>query len=290
MNLRNKIGITFSGLIVIGVVAVSLLSSWQINDYLERRTAAQLKSQESLLARLFSTGALVVDSLGTRDEQLQAVARTLGVRLTIIAKHGQVLYDSEVPRDSLVHLENHLNRPEVVRARSGQVGMDTRHSVSVGTDFLYAAQEVAGTPSAEMDSAYVRVALPLTEIRTLDAQIQKIIWAVAIATVLAALVVSSQVSKRIARPILNIARTAQAIKNGDLEQRAQVASRDEIGALATAINEMADTLGLGPSASNGVQVQVLSTALIKPCLCLLAGLSLCASSRVARSACCCLTT
>lgn len=242
MKLRTKIVLTYVTLIVAGVIAASIFSSWQINDYLERRAEAQLRSQESLLANLFSTGSLDVDSLGTHDDQLHDVARTLDVRLTIIARDGRVLYDSDVQRDSLVRLENHAHRPEVLLARDGDIGMDMRHSVSVGEDFLYAAKRITGTATGLIDSAYVRVALPLTEIRTLDAQVHRIIWAVAVITLILTVVVNYQVSKRIARPILEIARTAEAIKNGDLEQRARVKSRDEIGALATAINEMADTL------------------------------------------------
>jgi two-component system phosphate regulon sensor histidine kinase PhoR len=243
MNLRTKIVLTYIGLIVVGVIAVSIISSWQINDYLERRAASQLRSQESLLATLFSSGSLKTDSLGTDDEELQEVARTLGIRLTIIANNGRVLYDSDVRRDSLVHLENHAQRPEILRAHDGEIGMDTRHSVSVAEDFLYAARRITGGPAGVLDSAYVRAALPLTEIRTLNAQIQKIIWAVAIIILLVSVVVSYQVSKRIARPVLEIARTAQSIKSGDLEHRAPIRSRDEIGVLAKAINEMAETLG-----------------------------------------------
>jgi two-component system phosphate regulon sensor histidine kinase PhoR len=242
MNLRTKIVLTYIGLIVVGVIAVSIVSSWQIDDYLERRTASQLRSQESLLTKLFSSGSLKIDSLGTYDDQLQDVARTLGIRLTIVAKDGGVMYDSEVQRDSLIHLENHAHRPEVLRARDGETGMDTRHSVSVDEDFLYAARRITGSAAGVLDSAYVRAALPLTEIRALNTQIQKIIWAVAIITLFVSVVVSYQVSKRIARPVLEIARTAQSIKSGDLERRAPVRSRDEIGTLATAINEMAETL------------------------------------------------
>jgi len=54
--------------------------------------------------------------------------------------------------------------------------------------------------------------------------------------------VSYQVSKRITQPILGLAWTAGQIRQGDLEQRARVSSRDEIGALAEALNAMAEKL------------------------------------------------
>jgi two-component system phosphate regulon sensor histidine kinase PhoR len=60
--------------------------------------------------------------------------------------------------------------------------------------------------------------------------------------VLISAVVSYQVSKRITRPILGLARTAGQIRQGNLGQRAAVTSHDEIGALGDALNAMAEKL------------------------------------------------
>ena len=49
-------------------------------------------------------------------------------------------------------------------------------------------------------------------------------------------------SRRIARPILAVTRAAEAVRGGDLTHRAPVTTRDEIGTLAVAFNDMTDQL------------------------------------------------
>jgi two-component system phosphate regulon sensor histidine kinase PhoR len=55
-------------------------------------------------------------------------------------------------------------------------------------------------------------------------------------------VFSVQIARRITKPILEIATTAEAIRDGDLRQRITVTTDDEIGSLGVAINAMAERL------------------------------------------------
>ncbi len=243
MSLRTRITLTYSALIVLGVLVASLFSSAKIKDFLNTRTATQLIEHDRLLTQLFASGSLRLDSTGTNDARFGEIAKALGIRLTLISKNGVVLYDSDVRRDSLGTLENHGTRPEVQQAREGGTGSFTRTSHSVGVDFLYTASRIDVPGDRLLDSGFVRVALPLTEVRELDNQIQKIILLLALVAIVLTVFVSFQVSKRITEPVHQIAATTQAIKRGELEQRVAVRSHDEIGALAAAINDMADTLG-----------------------------------------------
>jgi two-component system phosphate regulon sensor histidine kinase PhoR len=160
----------------------------------------------------------------------------------VIRSDGTVTFDSDVARDSLSAIENHAERLEIIHARSDGFGTDRRRSHTVGQDFLYTARRIVNPALGPLDSGYVRVALPLTEVALVDDHVQKIIWAVGLLTVLISAAVSYQVSKRITRPILALARTAGQIKQGNLDQRARVSSRDEIGALADSLNAMAEKL------------------------------------------------
>lgn len=56
------------------------------------------------------------------------------------------------------------------------------------------------------------------------------------------LFIAVALSRRIARGVASVAQAAQRVAEGDLSQRAEVASRDEVGALAEAFNSMAGRL------------------------------------------------
>jgi len=61
-------------------------------------------------------------------------------------------------------------------------------------------------------------------------------------TIIGALFLGYIVQKDVIRPVEKLAKTAKAITDGDLDQRAEVSHEDEIGSLATAFNTMASRL------------------------------------------------
>jgi signal transduction histidine kinase len=73
------------------------------------------------------------------------------MRLTLISREGEVLYDNEI--SDVSHLESHADRPEVVAARKIGHGTYIRMSASAHKPFLYYAQDTGGP-------VIVRVALP----------------------------------------------------------------------------------------------------------------------------------
>ena len=171
------------------------------------------------------------------------MARALNLRLTFVRADGVVVMDSDVPLDSLTTLENHLHRPEIEMSRTGTFGLNRRESASVHEEFLYAATMLVSPDSGGADTMYVRVARPFSDIQTLDRQVQIIIWAIGLLSVAVIAVVSSRISRRITNPILEIAATARAVRDGDLSRRIPVTTGDEIGALSSSINDMAAKLG-----------------------------------------------
>jgi two-component system phosphate regulon sensor histidine kinase PhoR len=242
VTLRSKILSTFLVLAIAGIVAVSLLSAWQITGYLGSRSEESLKHHVHFFALLIRDDMIPLDTLVGRDQELRNMAKEADVRLTLIRNDGTVLFDSEVPHDSLVHVENHLHRPEVQAARAGTIGVNRRRSATVSIEFLYAAEMISLRNQGRTDSLYVRAAMRYDEMRLLNNQIQVIIWGIGLLTVAVIVFVSMRASRRITRPILAIADTARAIRDGDLTQRIPVHSHDEIGTLSAAINDMADKL------------------------------------------------
>ena len=109
-------------------------------------------------------------------------------------------------------------------------------------EFVYAAELISVRNQGRPDSLYVRAAMLYDEMRLLNNQVQAIIWGIGLLTVAVIAFVSARVSRRITRPILSIADTARAIRDGDLTQRIPVNGKDEIATLSAAITGMADKL------------------------------------------------
>lgn len=243
MTLRAKLLATYIGLTVIGVAALSLFSSSLVKDYLDRRADAALRAHVEAVAALLRGGELPGDSLAAHETTIRRIARALNLRLTFIRSDGVVILDSEIPMDSLHLVENHLHRPEIEASRSGAFGLNRRESVTVHEEFLYAAAMVVTPSPRSPDTMYVRVARPFSDIQALDGQVQIIIWAIGGLSVVIIALVSVRVSRRITSPILDIAAAARAIRDGDLSRRIPVGTRDEIGTLASSLNDMAAKLG-----------------------------------------------
>lgn len=243
MTLRAKLLATYIGLTVAGVAVFSVFSTWQIKSYLDRRAESALDKHVDAIAALVRGGELPADSLANHEATIRRIARSLDLRLTFIRRDGVVLFDSDIPIDSLAAVENHLHRPEVESSRSGNFGVNRRESATVHEEFLYAATMVVNNTPAGPDTIYVRVARPFSDIQALDRQIQIIIWAIGLLSIIIIAVVSSRVSRRITSPILDIAAAARAIRDGELSRRIPVTTNDEIATLASSINDMAAKLG-----------------------------------------------
>jgi two-component system phosphate regulon sensor histidine kinase PhoR len=243
VTLRAKLLATYIGLTVTGVVVFSVISSWQIKSYLDRRAESALDAQVQAVGALVRGGEFPADSLANHESTIRRMARSLDLRLTFIRSDGVVLLDSDVPTDSLPTVENHLHRPEIEASRSGEFGVNRRESATVHEEFLYAATMVVNNSPRGADTMYVRVARPFSDIQALDRQVQIIIWAIGFLSVIIIAVVSSRASRRITKPILDIAAAARAIRDGEISRRIPVTTSDEIGTLASSINDMAGKLG-----------------------------------------------
>ena len=243
MKLRSRIAVTYISLTVAGVVLVSLVSSWQIRQFIATRSTRTLAAQAELLGRQMERGLLPCDGRPASDSILAMSATAIGVRMTVIEHDGRVVFDSVIPRDSLRSLENHAFRPEVQAARVRGTGTDRRLSQTMGQEYVYVARRLAMPDGHHLAGGVVRLALPAADMAALNDQVQLVVWILGFIVVVIVAVVSIQVAGKITRPIQHIADTAAAITQGDLKARVEEGGGDEIASLAAGINEMARTLG-----------------------------------------------
>jgi len=239
LSLRGRMVMTAVVAAAVALGALLVLAGPAVDRRTRLQTADTLSAEVLLMARV------VEDELarGTRPDDLDpvidAAARDIEARVTIVAPDGRVLADSMASGPELARLENHANRPEVQEALRGHPGHSQRHSATVGEDLLYAAVPV------RLDGRTVAVARLSRSLATVSAQARDL-WRSAALALLAALaataLVSVALSASLARSLHEIMDAARQYASGNLQARIRVSRDDELGELARIINQSADRL------------------------------------------------
>ncbi len=235
------------GLAVAGWLAlrsIERLELARLTEDLEARTGlAALTLRPLLLPQSSHSQAAGPSTRAAVDLSLQNRVRDLSrhahARITVIAPDGTVLADTDTPDAAIPRLENHGTRPEVISAVATGRGTDVRVSATTGQRLLYLALPIASGPSP---AGVVRLAIPLT---TLDARLlhlQRALWIAFGIAFLVSVAVSVLLARGLMRPLLDMAAVARRLAGGALGQRIRMRSRDEVGVLASTLNQMADQL------------------------------------------------
>ena len=201
----------------------------------EARLAAELLSRGSPApARDDSTRALIAQF----DPEADRIGALLDTRVTFIARDGRVLGDSAEAPGAVAAMENHASRPEVLEAREHGLGTARRHSDTINVDMLYVA-----APVAHPSIAFVRVALPLSNIRQ---QLAGTLFATGAAlgiALLSALAIGWLFSSRIGQRVRAIAAVASRYRAGDLSPARVDYGEDELGMVARTLDDSVQVVG-----------------------------------------------
>lgn len=232
LGIRGRLFALSFGAIAIAVSVLNLYMSTELRSTIENRMAQDLEVRAQLIARQIESA--------TEGTDWQALAEELGrrsrARATIVAADGTVIGDSEVLRSDLAGVANHLDRPEIVQAIRTGHGSATRMSATVHHDFLYVAVPVASSPVR-----VVRLAQSLVPIDTAVGRAQSLMWVGTIFALVVAALLSSAGAHFVSKSIRTLRTTAVAMLD-DLSVRTRIRSGDEVGALAEALDRLADSL------------------------------------------------
>ena len=157
----------------------------------------------------------------------------------------EVIFESDLPLNQLVSVENHKDRPEVQQAIRNGTGTSTRHSATLNIEMLYFAKKILHpfSQATGFDGAYIiRAGVPLTHVNEIMDDIRSKILIVSVLVLIIVIGITILVSKRIAHPIKKMAKIAVEIQSGNLDKRIDVRSGDEFGKLAESLNNMVDKL------------------------------------------------
>ena len=228
-----------------------------------RRTDAQIEqtlTAEARLAGELLARAAPASAVAELDAEADRIGDLVGARVTFIAADGAVVGDSSESLEGVARMENHASRPEVVEARLQGLGKGRRHSDTLGIDMLYVA-----VPVTHPAIAFVRVALPLTDIRQqFRSVLAAIIAALAIALAGAA-AISWVISTRVGRRVRAIAGVAERYGTGNLSPSGLDYGDDELGTVARALDDSVQVVGrqLAEQARDHARMEAILAGMIE---------------------------
>ena len=233
-RIQLKLAASLAALVVL-VVAVS---GWIAERGLREREMARIERslrQRTELARELVAGIPLRPAASpTLDALARRAADSAHARVTLIARDGTVVADSDVPLAELPAVENHAGRPEIQIALAGDVGVSSRRSRTVHRRLLYLA--IPG------EGGVVRLAVDLDEVEAAVSNLRRQLLVAGALGLAAALALSFGLSAYVVRPLQEMRAALGSIAGGDLDQRVPVRTHDEVGDIARALNAMADEL------------------------------------------------
>ena len=180
-------------------------------QYFTDRFTQELESETWLVARgVESMGLDYLDGLRTDN------------RITWVAQDGTVLYDNEADAASM---ENHADREEIQEALFGIQGTARRESATLSQLTIYVAHRLD-------DGSVIRLAGSQSTVVHLLMAMAPPIVLILIVTLIFAAALSSRLTKRLVRPILEL----------DLERPEDSEVYDELSPLLTRIRRQNDTI------------------------------------------------
>jgi signal transduction histidine kinase len=211
------------------VLAVVAIAGGRLRARLAAEQRDELLRDARLVASQWRAG---IDA----DALADTAGRALDYRVTLIGTDGTVLGDSEFDGAQLRLLESHAGRPEVVQARSGNVGTARRVSPSAGDEELYVA--IRHPPLG-----FVRVSIGTRRFEQIVRGAQRDVVLAGGLALAGTLILALMFSRSVSRPVVQLRDVATAIAAGDLNARPSLSAPGELGDLALALHRMTEELG-----------------------------------------------
>lgn len=234
---RLAFSYVFIILISFGFIAFFLDRSLEENSIQDIKTS--LINQAYLIESQIPEASLIKENTFLLDSLVKSLSPKIKCRITILNKTGSVLADSEKTIEETMKMENHADRPEIRQALSDYIGEEIRYSRTLGIDMLYIALPIKNY--SETIGA-LRLSLPLSDLKEMLLVIRKAVlfslfFALGLAFVLGAILTSE-----IVKPINKIIYVSNKFSKGDFSHKLNIASKDELGELASVLNKMAGNL------------------------------------------------
>ena len=236
-----RIAIPYIILILAGLLALGLYISSFFERIYRQHLEDRLIDETCLIAEQLSDEQELWMDLALLDERVGIWATIIDARVTIIAIDGVVVGESELDRAQMV---NHLDRPEIQQALVEGSGISTRFSSTVGYRMIYVAHIIQRNGAT---LGFVRLSVPLTPVDEYLMDLRWTLIAAAMVVTFLAVGLAILVAQGVTKPLRTLTSKAESVALNEASWREHtripVQTKDDIGHLARAINEMVAQLG-----------------------------------------------
>lgn len=223
--------ISYMGIIVLVFALVYLFTQNTIkNFYIENLTTHLIQVGYSLKPEIVAL--YEANDLAGMDRLVKEVGKEVETRITVIAPDGKVMADSQKDPGQM---ENHKNRPEILKALKGKTLETTRYSRTMNEQMLYLGLPVQKNGKTEF---IIRLSLYMSHVKHL---IRELGWKFSAALpvlFLAALALAWYFSRSISKPVQEIAAATREFASGNFNARIFLEKRDELAEVAESFNNM----------------------------------------------------
>lgn len=231
INVSTKLIINYLLLVVLVFSCTTFILLYKLNYESKAQLENELVTKAQLISEFIPAPVINQENTNQIQPLVQIAKQKSKARITIIARDGKVLGDSESDPGAM---ENHRTRPEVIDALQGKTGVSTRYSYTLQKNMLYVA--IPAKTSQREISGIIRVALPVTTVNTLTVNILKNLWIGIIVALLLTIILGYVSAYFITKPIRQINTMTQEAIKGNWSQKIPVTTQDEIGSLAKSLN------------------------------------------------------
>ncbi len=226
---------SYLAIILIPLIAVSIYTSGHLRHFYLEQTEKGMATQALLLEKQILPHLSPLNS-----RRIQQVCNNAGesidTRFTVILTSGKVVGDSlEHP----AKMDNHRDRPEIMKAMSGHTGSSIRYSATLNQRMMYLAKPVKQNKNI---LAIIRISIPVTAVDTVTKAIRRRIMIGGVLAAILSSLLCLYVSRRIVRPIEEMRKGADKFAKGALGHRLFQPRTLELAGLADAMNQMAKEL------------------------------------------------
>ena len=216
--------------LAVAILLLGYFLSTGIRSGIESEIEDQLHSSATLAREFIRIHPGSGDSIGLANE----LGARLGLRVTIIARDGTVLGDSDLTPEGVRTVENHSDRPEVIQALKTGRGSSIRFSETVRSPFIYVATFA--------DNQILRLAMPLSTVDALLGRLREQLALVMAVCIAMTLLFGYMVFTFVSRPLRRLAEASRALAIGNLDHDIPVAGDRDLAAVASSLNAMARNL------------------------------------------------